>query len=86
MKNFSVKLSTLLTSFPAHKRGFLQRDTETTLEKMANLRHTLGLIEVSTQNDNLLDTVALLEKAENETWGTWESVRERRLLVFYRHI
>lgn len=37
-----------------------------TLGKIAGLCHTFGLIEVSTQSDNFLDAVALLEKAENE--------------------
>lgn len=37
-----------------------------TLEKIAGLCHTLGLIEVSTRSDNFLDAIALLEKAENE--------------------
>lgn len=36
-----------------------------TLENIAGLRHTLGLIEVSTESDNILDAVELLEKAEN---------------------
>lgn len=38
---------------------------EATLGRMANLRHTLGHIEVSTQSDNFLNAFALLEKAEN---------------------
>lgn len=37
-----------------------------TLEKIAGLCQTFGLIEVSTQSDNFLDSVALLEKAEIE--------------------
>lgn len=50
-----------------------------TLEKIAGLCHTLGLIEVSTQGDNFLDAVALLEKSENElrsryrNGGCWSS-------------
>lgn len=54
-----------------------------TLEKIAGLRHTLGLIEVSTESGNILDAVELLRRLRMNM-EAWESVQERSLLVFYR--